>query len=146
SEVGGFSVDIRGQRVYLIQALHQGLAWLNLLADGTAGQGSQGNDDNPVPRQTEAVVRRESRPWPQEIPLATRQLLEGVSELTGIEFRSETIGQLLAELGSVEKFVAPTLQNTSNPSFLDAGYKHNVIPGTATAYVDCRTLPGQHED
>src|SRR5699024_3682088 len=42
--------------------------------------------------------------------------------------------------------VAPTLQNTSNPSFPDAGYKHNVIPGTATAYVDCRTLPGQHAD
>ena len=79
-------------------------------------------------------------------PLATRKLLEGVSELTGIGFTAETIPQLLAELGSVEKFVAPTLQNTSNPSFLEAGYKHNVIPGTATAYVDCRTLPGQHED
>ena len=146
SEVGGYSVDIRGQRVYLIQTAEKGLAWLNLIAHGTAGHGSQRNDDNPVTRLAAAISRIGSHPWPQEIPLATRQLLEGVSELTGIEFRSETIGQLLAELGSVEKFVAQTLQNTSNPSFLDAGYKHNVIPGTATAYVDCRTLPGQHED
>src|SRR5699024_436119 len=105
---------------------------------GTAGHGSQRNDDNPVTRLAAAISRIGSHPWPQESPLATRQLLEGVSELTGIEFRSETIGQLLAELGSVEKFVAPTLQNTSNPSCLDAGYKHNVIPGTATPYVYCR--------
>lgn len=146
SEVGGYSVDIRGQRVYLIQTAEKGLAWLNLIAHGTAGHGSQRNDDNPVTRLASAISRIGSHPWPQDIPMATRQLLEGVSELTGIDFRAETIPQLLAELGSVEKFVAPTLQNTSNPSFLSAGYKHNVIPGTATAYVDCRTLPGQHED
>ena len=93
-----------------------------------------------------AIARIGEHEWPQEIPIATRQLLEGVSEMTGIPFTAETIGELLAELGSVEKFVAPTLQNTSNPTYLDAGYKHNVIPGTATGYVDCRTLPGQHED
>ena len=146
SEVGGYSVDIRGQRVYLIQTAEKGLAWLNLIAHGTAGHGSQRNDDNPVTRLAAAITRIGNHPWPQEIPLATRKLLEGVSELTGIGFTAETIPQLLAELGSVEKFVAPTLQNTSNRSFLEAGYKHNVIPGTATAYVDCRTLPGQHED
>lgn len=146
SEVGGYSVDIRGQRVYLVQTAEKGLAWLNLLARGTAGHGSQRNDDNPVTLLAAAIARIGSHPWPQEIPIATRQLLEGVSEITGIEFRSETIPQLLAELGSVEKFVAPTLQNTSNPTLLEAGYKHNVIPGTASAYIDCRTLPGQHED
>ncbi|WP_101583668.1 M20/M25/M40 family metallo-hydrolase [Brevibacterium aurantiacum] len=146
SEVGGYSVDVRGQRVYLVQTAEKGLAWLNLIAHGTAGHGSQRNDDNPVTRLAAAIARIGEYPWPQEIPVATRQLLEGVAEITGIEFRADTIGELLAELGSVEKFVAPTLQNTSNPSFLNAGYKHNVIPGTATAYVDCRTLPGQHED
>ena len=28
---------------------------------------------------------------------------------------------------------------------LEAGYKHNVIPGTAAALVDCRFLPGHEE-
>ncbi|RAE29246.1 hypothetical protein DN540_42825, partial [Burkholderia multivorans] len=37
SEVGGYSVDIRGQRVYLIQTAEKGLAWLNLIAHGSAG-------------------------------------------------------------------------------------------------------------
>ena len=39
----------------------------------------------------------------------------------------------------------PTLRNTTNPTVLDAGYKHNVIPGTASALLDCRPLAG-HED
>ena len=29
---------------------------------------------------------------------------------------------------------------------LEAGYKHNVIPGTASALVDCRFLPGREQD
>jgi acetylornithine deacetylase/succinyl-diaminopimelate desuccinylase-like protein len=38
-----------------------------------------------------------------------------------------------------------TVQNTSNPTQLDAGYKANVIPQVASAVVDGRFLPG-HED
>ena len=50
----------------------------------------------------------------------------------------------LAALGSAAAFVAPTLQDTVNPTMLSAGYKHNVIPQTATARLDARFLPG-HE-
>ena len=35
-----------------------------------------------------------------------------------------------------------TLRTTTNPTVLDAGYKHNVIPDRAEALVDIRTLPG----
>ncbi|MEJ7695136.1 MAG: peptidase dimerization domain-containing protein [Candidatus Limnocylindrales bacterium] len=37
---------------------------------------------------------------------------------------------------------ARPLRNTANPTMLDAGYKANVIPGTAHAVVDGRFLPG----
>ena len=40
---------------------------------------------------------------------------------------------------------ARTLRNTANPTMLEAGYKHNVIPPRRPAHVDCRFLPG-HED
>ena len=43
------------------------------------------------------------------------------------------------------RFVGATLQNTSNPTLLNGGYKHNVIPESAEALVDCRTLPGQQD-
>jgi acetylornithine deacetylase/succinyl-diaminopimelate desuccinylase-like protein len=38
--------------------------------------------------------------------------------------------------------VGATLQNTANPSMLNAGYKVNVIPSEATAHIDGRVLPG----
>jgi acetylornithine deacetylase/succinyl-diaminopimelate desuccinylase-like protein len=38
--------------------------------------------------------------------------------------------------------VAGTVRNSANPTMLAAGYKLNVIPGEAVAYVDGRVLPG----
>lgn len=38
------------------------------------------------------------------------------------------------------------LRNSANPTMLNAGYKVNVIPGTAEAHVDGRFLPGQREE
>ena len=39
-----------------------------------------------------------------------------------------------------------TLQDTATATMFDAGYKHNVIPQTATACLDCRFLPGHEDD
>lgn len=146
SEVGGYSTTIRGQRVYLVQTAEKGLAWLRLVAHGTAGHGSMVNDDNPITRLAGAIARIGAHEWQDEMPQSTRDLLEGVSEITGIPFTAETTEELIGELGTVSRFVGPTLRNTSNPTILQAGYKHNVIPATAQAYVDCRVLPGQFED
>jgi acetylornithine deacetylase/succinyl-diaminopimelate desuccinylase-like protein len=41
--------------------------------------------------------------------------------------------------------IASTIRNTANPTRLAAGYKENVIPSRASATIDCRTLPGQHD-
>jgi acetylornithine deacetylase/succinyl-diaminopimelate desuccinylase-like protein len=42
--------------------------------------------------------------------------------------------------------VGATMSNTANPTMLSAGYKHNVIPGRATAGIDGRFLPGGHDE
>lgn len=146
SEVGGYSVDIRGQRAYLVQTAEKGMEWVRLTAHGNAGHGSQINNDNPVVKLAAAVARIGEHEWPTEPPAATRELLAGVSELTGIENTEANRDKLLAELGSALKFVGATFQTTANPTALDAGYKHNVIPGQASALIDCRPLPGRNED
>jgi hypothetical protein len=38
------------------------------------------------------------------------------------------------------------MQNTANPTMLQAGYKHNVIPEAAAAAIDGRVLPGFEEE
>ena len=53
SEVGGYSVtveDAQGEphRAYLLQTAEKGIAWLKLVARGTAGHGSVPTSDNPV--------------------------------------------------------------------------------------------------
>ncbi|WP_284988181.1 M20/M25/M40 family metallo-hydrolase [Arthrobacter sp. efr-133-TYG-120] len=145
SEVGGFSATIGGQRTYLLQTAEKGLSWLRLVAHGRAGHGSQINTDNAITRLAGAVTRIGEYPWPIELTPTTRQFLDGVTELTGVEFDPDNPEALLKELGTVARFVGATLQNTSNPTLLSSGYKHNVIPESAEALVDCRTLPGQQE-
>jgi acetylornithine deacetylase/succinyl-diaminopimelate desuccinylase-like protein len=38
------------------------------------------------------------------------------------------------------------IKHTTNPTMLEAGYKVNVVPGTASAQVDGRFLPGHEDD
>jgi acetylornithine deacetylase/succinyl-diaminopimelate desuccinylase-like protein len=146
SEVGGFSLELAGRRHYLLQTAEKGILWLRLVAHGRAGHGSQVNDDNAVTRLAAAVARIGAHRWPLEITPAVRLLLDGVTRATGTPFDPDDPQPLLAELGGVAKFVGATLRNTSNPTQLTAGYKHNVIPGTAEALVDCRFLPGREDE
>jgi hypothetical protein len=53
---------------------------------------------------------------------------------------------LLKHIGGAARMMGATIQNTSNPTMLEAGYKANVIPQTASAVVDGRFLPGYEED
>jgi acetylornithine deacetylase/succinyl-diaminopimelate desuccinylase-like protein len=136
SEVGGYSATIGGRRAYLLQTAEKGLMWLRLNAQGTAGHGSQINDDNPVTRLSRALANIGEHQWPVELTKTTRAFLDSVTELTGVEFDPQNPQRLLAELGSVARFVG---------AMLEAGYKVNVIPGSAQAGLDVRYLPGQRE-
>ncbi|WP_146341589.1 M20/M25/M40 family metallo-hydrolase [Nesterenkonia sp. NBAIMH1] len=143
SEVGGFSTDVAGTRAYLIQTGEKGLHWTRMIAEGTAGHGSAVQRDNPVVTLARAVAAIGGYEWPIEYTKTTRSLFEQLADLTGIPFDEKNPQPLLDALGSAAKFVGATLQNTSNPTQLEAGYKHNVVPGEASALVDARTLPDQ---
>jgi acetylornithine deacetylase/succinyl-diaminopimelate desuccinylase-like protein len=150
SEVGGFSVTLDRAtgdpaRIYLLQTAEKGIAWLHLVAKGRAGHGSQVNTDNAITHLAQAITRIGEHRWPLEITPTVRALLDGLSEVTGVAFDEEDPGQLLGRLGTMAFFVGATLQDTANPTLLKAGYKHNVIPQTAEAFVDCRFLPGHEE-
>ncbi len=152
SEVGGFSVTVpaRGSgaptRAYLLQTAEKGMVWLRLTAHGRAGHGSVPNDENSIVRLAAAIGRIDAHAWPREYIASVRHLLEGLSEITGTPFDVGSPEQLLAHLGGARGFVLATLQDTATATMLDAGYKHNVIPQSATACLDCRFLPGHEDD
>jgi acetylornithine deacetylase/succinyl-diaminopimelate desuccinylase-like protein len=150
SEVGGYSVTVTDRagdprRAYLLQTAEKGILWLRLTARGRAGHGSVPNDANAVVRLAEAVARVAAHRWPREYVASVRGLLDGLAELTGTPWSEGDAEALLAHLQGAAGFVRGTLQDTSNPTMLSAGYKHNVIPQAASAAVDCRFLPGHEE-
>jgi acetylornithine deacetylase/succinyl-diaminopimelate desuccinylase-like protein len=151
SEVGGYSITVPSAasgaptRAYLLQTAEKGIAWLRLRASGRAGHGSVPNGENAVVRLAEAIARIDAHAWPREYIASVRELLDGLSALTGVAYTDDAADDLFAQLGGARSFVMGTLQDTANFTMLDAGYKHNVIPQTATASLDCRFLPG-HED
>ncbi|MDO4919762.1 M20/M25/M40 family metallo-hydrolase [Kocuria sp.] len=145
SEVGGYSTTIGGRRAYLLQTAEKGLMWLRLHAQGQAGHGSGLHEDNAVTTLSRAMANIGEYTWPVELTKTTRAFLDEVTELTGVEFDPQNPQKLLRELGDVARFVGATLQNTSNPTVLDGGYKTNVIPGSAEGAVDVRFLPEQKE-
>lgn len=145
SEVGGFSATVAGKRAYFLQTAEKGIAWLNLSATGAPGHGSARHADNAVTKMADAMSAIGHHTWPLHYTETTRLLMEKVSELMGIEFDETNPEPQLDAIGSAVAFVGSTLSNSSNPTGLTSGYKHNVIPGKAQATVDARPLPGQDE-
>lgn len=147
SEVGGFSVSVTDDlRLYLIETAEKGIEWLKLTATGKAGHGSFTHDDNAITTLAEAVSRIGRHRFPVVLTDTVRRFLEEASDALGIEFDPEEPEQAIAKLGPISRIIGATLRNTANPTMLDAGYKVNVIPGSATAAIDGRVLPGQAKE
>ena len=146
SEVGGFSFTAGDQRVYLIETAQKGIHWLKLVAEGRAGHGSMVNDDNAVTALAEAVGRVGRHEWPLRMTPTVQRFLEEMADALGIEVDPANPEPALAKLGNLARFVGATLRNTANPTMLKAGYKHNVIPQPAEAFIDCRFLPGFEDE
>jgi len=147
SEVGGFSYQVSDDlRLYLIETAQKGMAWMRLRARGTAGHGSMVNDDNAVTALAETVARIGRHEFPLRVTKTVRAFLEEVSDALGVELDPDDMGATVAKLGTLSRIIGATLRNTAAPTMLEAGYKVNVIPGDATAYVDGRFLPGYEEE
>lgn len=147
SEVGGFSVTVGdGKRLYFIEGAQKGIHWMRLSAKGRAGHGSMINEENALTSLSEAVAKIGRYEWPQRYTSTVKRLFKKVAEVTGKPYNEADLRPLLKEIGPVARMIGATLQNTANPTQLDAGYKANVIPQEAHAVIDGRFLPGYEEE
>ena len=147
SEVGGFSVTVAdNKRLYFIEAAQKGIHWMRLSADGRAGHGSMMNSENALTRLSEAVSAVGNYEWPQKYTKTVKILFKKIAEVTGKKYDEKDLRPLLQELGPMVRMIGATLQNTANPTMLDAGYKANVIPQSASAVIDGRFLPGMEDE
>ena len=144
SEVGGYSVHPNGKRAYLLQTGEKSLVWIKLVARGRAAHGSRLIIDNAITKLAEAVAILGREDWPIRLTATTEQLLAELAVIMEVD-SSVPPDALVLSTGTAAGFIQATLRTTSNPTLLKSGYKHNVIPDTAEALIDIRTLPGEED-
>lgn len=145
SEVGGYSVDVDGRTGYLVQTGEKALVWLTLTASGTAAHGSSLGEGNAITRLAEAVARIGRHTWPVAQGDTTAELLRRLENLSGQRLDIAAPDLLMQTTGTAARYLRSSLRTTANPTGFAAGYKHNVIPGTASATIDARCFPGEEE-
>jgi len=157
SEFGGFSVTLGTRRFYLCQTAEKGLCWLRLRAQGRPGHASVPHDRNAVVRLAEAVARLGRAKLPLHVTPTVREFVHGIAEAQEGEGREALLGLLDPQRSDavLERVLSDSwlrynfyamLHNTATPTGLRAESKTNVIPSTAEAIVDGRTLPGQTQE
>ncbi|WP_205789051.1 M20/M25/M40 family metallo-hydrolase [Microbacterium sp. CPCC 204701] len=140
-EGGGYSVNVFGQRAYLMNTGEKGVLWLELSARGQSGHGSLPAVDNPILTLARAVSRIGEIEWPLVMTDTTATLLARLRELAGAD-PEVTPEQLALVVGPSASRIRAGLRNVSNVTIVAGGYKENVVPETATATVDLRFIPG----
>jgi acetylornithine deacetylase/succinyl-diaminopimelate desuccinylase-like protein len=147
SEVGGFSINLsNGKRLYLIETAQKGIQWVKLTAKGTAGHGSFVNRDNALTKLSAAINRVGNYIWPQRVTKTGSVFWQKVAENLDLPYNPEDVSNLIPHIGPAAKMLGATVANSANPTMLEAGYKANVIPQSASAVVDGRFLPAYEEE
>lgn len=147
SESGGFTVQAAdGVRLYPVAVGERGSAWMRLTANGTAGHAAKVNPDNAVVTLVQALARLGSYQWPIRLSPAVERFFRAVCPLLDVPVDLSDVDGMVARLGAAASLVSATVRCSATPTMLEAGYKVNVVPGSAVAYVDGRVLPGCEEE
>ncbi|MHB8876690.1 MAG: M20/M25/M40 family metallo-hydrolase [Myxococcaceae bacterium] len=152
-ELGGFTQELNGKRLYPIQCAQKGVVWLKARLDGTPGHGSMPREDNPVLGLSAALAKLVPSAMPVHRTRAAERFIGALAAaqpllsrlVMPLMLKPALADKMLARLPDkgVARALGAILRNTVTPTVLRAGTKTNVIPSFAEAELDGRTLPGQ---
>ncbi len=151
---GSVGIEKWGVHLYPIQVAEKGVAWMKLTARGKSGHGSMPTDENAVAAIVRAVDTLASHRFPIRRTGIVASFLEGISDHLPFPerwafryFFTPVLGPLIQTVAlkvmSHERSIRAILSDTIAPTMLSAGYKVNVIPAEASAFIDARILPGE---
>jgi len=151
---GSIGVKQEKRNLYPIQVAEKGVAWMKVTATGASGHGSMPKPDNAVLRLLNALHRLTSHPPPIQRSAVVEEFLRRLSEAYSFpesfflrHFFDWPIVKLAPWIAGEKiqrkKAFNAMIRNTTTPTMLQAGYKVNVIPSEATAFIDNRILPGE---
>lgn len=151
TEGGENRVGPDGKPLYFgIQTAQKSPFWLKLTTTGEPGHGSRPLANSAPNRLIRALER--IRAWRTELralPSVAKFFRDQAPRMTGREAAwYRDIGRAIADTGAAQAIydgdpgVSALLRDTVSITVVKAGYKTNVIPGTAEAELDVRLLPG----
>lgn len=147
---GGFTLYVGKRKLYMIQISEKGYCWVRMRSNGSPGHAGLYNPNNAITHLAHGLECLRKTGLPVHLTPTWHSLLQAASEQV-------SLGEVLSLL-RVRLFVKMALRllppasralfttmvsNTVTPTKLEAGRKINVVPSTAQAVLDCRTLPGQ---
>jgi acetylornithine deacetylase/succinyl-diaminopimelate desuccinylase-like protein len=124
---------------------------VRLVARGTAGHGSTPRLDNAVVRLAAAVKRVADWQPPMRLNDTTRTYFEKLANISPPEEAARYKGLLdPAQSGEIQEYFRrhelihnSILRTSISPNILRAGFRENVVPSEAEAYLDIRALPDE---
>lgn len=132
-----------------VEATEKLYADFQIEATSAGGHSSLPRPDNPIYELGDDLQKLEHTPFPAELNAVTRAYLE-TEEKTAAADRRALIQRVLAtpmdaaaatELSTDPRMNA-TLRTTCVATMISGGHAPNALPGSATANVNCRILPG----
>ena len=154
AEGGGGAARDGKPRYITISTTEKAPRGVRLIAHGTAGHGSRPRPDNAVVRLAQAVAKVGN--WQPERRLndTTRAYFERLATISTPEeaFRYTHISDP-EQAPAIERYFAAhelghysMLRTSISPTMIKAGFRGNVIPSEAEAYLDVRILPDENLD
>jgi acetylornithine deacetylase/succinyl-diaminopimelate desuccinylase-like protein len=154
TEGGENLLDRSGRPVYFgVETAEKGPFWLKLRTTGTPGHGSRPIAESALNKLVRALERvRLHQTDLKVLPTVEKFFRDQAAHVP--EPRARWYRDIRAALRDPEaaralyddREVSALLRNTISITIVKAGYKTNVIPGTAEAELDVRLLPGEDPD
>jgi len=142
NEGGWGTTEVMGVRrpAFNCSVSEKGPFWVKLITEGRPGHGSVPHDNNALDRLVRALSRVLEWQRPRSV---VPELAEFFARAHRAGFMSvEPTEENIVRIGEENPLIRAITSNTVSLTTARAGIKHNVIPATAEATLDCRLLPG----
>jgi acetylornithine deacetylase/succinyl-diaminopimelate desuccinylase-like protein len=144
--------DTKKVRYVSISTADKSSVTLSVTALGSPTHSSMPQKDNAIFRLARAMARLSAYDTKPKLNASTKQffltLADTSEEPMKSHFRNLVMSSDPAKIKAADKAISDDdllhaiMRNTIAPVFLQAGYRGNVIPGTADATINFRTIPG----
>lgn len=146
SEVGGFSADLTGaRRPYFVEIARKGIAWMRLTGSGAPSHAALPVSSSALTDVIAALHRVASHQWPLRLTKTTRRMLDALDGYVTVDLDNAE-APFGDALPGVADLLTGALRHVVNPTSIRAGDVINIVPGSATATLDGRFVPGLEQE